>query len=113
MYIAKCADSNLKTRQFLYLSSTEFGRKIEKLTGLEVRVSTLGYIQRGGRPTARTRILASRFGHSAMDLFHKGKTNVLVGITDGSVSTMPIQQAIKHEKKFNDQTFKVLRTLSV
>ena len=83
------------------------------MTGLEVRVSTLGYIQRGVRPTARTRILASRFGHYAMDLFHKGKTNVLVGMTDGAVSAMPIHQAIKHENKFDGQTFKVLRTLSV
>jgi 6-phosphofructokinase 1 len=42
-------------------SSYAFGDKIEKLTRLEVRVSTLGYIQRGGKPTARTRILASKF----------------------------------------------------
>ncbi|MCA6069744.1 MAG: ATP-dependent 6-phosphofructokinase [Endomicrobium sp.] len=94
-------------------SSAEFGKKIEKLTDLEVRVSTLGYIQRGGRPTARTRILASRFGHYAMDLFHNGKANVLVGITDGALSAMPIHQAIKHEKKFDGQTFEVLRALSV
>jgi 6-phosphofructokinase 1 len=94
-------------------SSSEFGKKIEKLTGLEVRVSNLGYIQRGGRPTARTRILASRFGHAAMNLVHKGKTNMLVGITNGNVLAVPIQHAIKREKKFDSQTFKVLRILSV
>ncbi|MDR1087117.1 MAG: ATP-dependent 6-phosphofructokinase [Endomicrobium sp.] len=94
-------------------SSCEFGYKIEKLTGLEVRVSTLGYIQRGGRPTARTRILASKFGHAAIDLFHKGKINQLVGITNGNVSAVPINRAISLEKKFDDKTFKVLKTLSV
>jgi 6-phosphofructokinase 1 len=94
-------------------SSCEFGYKIEKLTGLEVRVSTLGYIQRGGKPTARTRILASKFGHAAIDLFHKGKINQLVGITNGSVSAVPINRAIIREKKFDDKTFKVLKTLSV
>jgi 6-phosphofructokinase 1 len=93
-------------------SSSEFGRQIEKLTNLEVRVSALGYIQRGGRPTARTRILASRFGYTAMDLFHKGKTNVLVGISNGKVSAISIQQAMKYEKKFDNQIFKVLKTLS-
>ncbi|MDR1926261.1 MAG: 6-phosphofructokinase [Endomicrobium sp.] len=94
-------------------SSVEFGRQIEELTSLDVRVSTLGYIQRGGRPTARTRIIASKFGHAAMNLFHKGETNVLIGMTDGKISAMPIHQAMKYEKKFDDQTFKVLRTLSV
>jgi 6-phosphofructokinase 1 len=93
--------------------SCEFGDKIEKLTGLEVRVSSLGYIQRGGRPTARTRILASKFGHIAVDLFHKGKVNQLIGITNGAVSNIPISKVINREKKFDEKTFKVLKTLSV
>ncbi|MDR1122979.1 MAG: 6-phosphofructokinase [Endomicrobium sp.] len=93
-------------------SSYTFASKIEKLTGLEVRVSALGYIQRGGRPTARTRILASRFGYMAVDLFHKGEKNKLVGITKGAVSVIPISLAVSKEKKFNDKTFKVLKTLS-
>ncbi|MDR2616403.1 MAG: ATP-dependent 6-phosphofructokinase [Endomicrobium sp.] len=94
-------------------SSHEFGEKIEKLTKLEVRVSNLGYIQRGGRPTARTRILASQFGHFAMNLFHRGKKNVLVGITNGELSVTSIEDAVKHKKKFNDSTVKVLGDLSV
>jgi 6-phosphofructokinase 1 len=93
--------------------SAVFAKKVEKLTGLDVRVSNLGYIQRGGRPTARTRILASKFGHAAMDLFHKGKANLLVGITDGNVSAMPICTAIKCEKKFDVKIVKMLRDLSV
>ena len=94
-------------------SSSDFAKKIEKMTGLEVRVSNLGYIQRGGVPTARTRILASKFGAAAMHLFHKGKTNVLVGITDGKISTIPVVQAIKKEKKFDDKTLAILRNLSI
>ncbi|MDR0723853.1 MAG: 6-phosphofructokinase [Endomicrobium sp.] len=94
-------------------SSSEFGKKIEKLTKLEVRVSTLGYIQRGGRPTARTRILASQFGYFAVNLLRKGKTNVLVGITKGELSVMPIENAIKHKKQFNAETVKILKNLSV
>jgi 6-phosphofructokinase 1 len=94
-------------------SSHEFGEKIEKLTKLEVRVSNLGYIQRGGRPTARTRILASQFGHFAMNLFHRGKENVLVGITNGKLSVTSIEDAVKHKKKFDDSTVKMLENLSV
>lgn len=95
-----------------YGSSHKFGEQIEKLTKLEVRVSTLGYIQRGGRPTARTRILASQFGYFAMNLFHRGKTNVLVGITKGDLSITSIESAIKHKKEFNKDTVKVLKNLS-
>jgi 6-phosphofructokinase 1 len=93
-------------------SSCEFGDKIEELTGLEVRVSSLGYIQRGGRPTARTRILASKFGHIAVDLFHRGNINQLIGITEGAVCAIPISKAISKEKAFDDKTFKVLKALS-
>ena len=93
--------------------SAEFAKKVGKLTGLDVRVSNLGYIQRGGRPTARTRILASKFGHAAMDLFHKGKVNILVGITDGNVSAIPVCEAIKCEKKFDVKTAKIVKDLSV
>ncbi len=94
-------------------SSADFAKKIEKMTGLEVRVSNLGYIQRGGRPTARTRILASKFGYAAMDLFNKKKYNQLVGITNGKISSIPISQAMKFEKKFNEKELKVLRNLSI
>lgn len=94
-------------------SSVEFGKKIAKMTGLEVRVSNLGYIQRGGRPTARTRILASKFGYAAMHLMHTGKYNQLVGLTNGKISSIPIHQAIRYEKKFSKETLKILRNLSV
>jgi hypothetical protein len=48
-----------------------------------------------------------------MDLFHKGKENLLVGITDGNVSAIPICKAIKFSKKFDIKTAKILRDLSV
>jgi len=96
-----------------YGDSAEFGKQLAKLTGLEVRVSNLGYIQRGGRPTARTRILASHFGYEAVKLFHSGKFDRLVGITNGKITSMPIHQAIRHEKKFNEHEMKLLSRLSV
>ncbi|MDR2676435.1 MAG: 6-phosphofructokinase [Endomicrobium sp.] len=95
-------------------SSVKFAEKIKILTGgLEVKVSTLGYIQRGGRPTARTRILASKLGHTAVNLLEQGKCNLLVGITDGKISSVPICEAIKQKKKFDIELVKVLMNLSV
>ena len=96
-----------------YGDSNEFGKKIAKLTGLEVRVSNLGYIQRGGTPTARTRILASKFGVRAMQLLHAGKSNLLVGLVNGQITEIPIKTAVSKEKKFNVKEFKMLGELSL
>ncbi|MDR1695806.1 MAG: 6-phosphofructokinase [Endomicrobium sp.] len=94
-------------------SSTDFAKQVASMTGLEVRESNLGYIQRGGRPTARTRILASKFGYAAMHMFHRGEFNRLVVIKDGKISSIPISQAVSRTKKFDDRSLAVLKSLSV
>ncbi len=94
-------------------SSIEFADKISKNTGLDVRVSNLGYIQRGGTPTARTRILASKFGAYAVKLISEGKSNLLVGLLDGEIAVTPIRTAIAKEKKFNTAAYNVLKKLSI
>lgn len=94
-------------------NSSEFGNDIAKNTGLDVRVSNLGYIQRGGTPTARTRILASVFGAHAVKLLKDGKSNLLVGITDGKISYTPVEIAINSEKTFDVETYNILRKLSI
>jgi hypothetical protein len=48
-----------------------------------------------------------------MHLYHKGQTNVLVGITNGKISSIPVSSAMKHEKKFDEKAFKILRNLSI
>jgi 6-phosphofructokinase 1 len=78
-----------------------------------VRVSNLGYIQRGGTPTARTRILASQFGAYAVKLLAEGKSNLLVGLIEGRLSTTDIPTAIKKEKDFNKTAYEVLKRLSI
>ncbi|MCL2389382.1 MAG: 6-phosphofructokinase [Elusimicrobia bacterium] len=94
-------------------SSTDFAEKISKNTGLDVRVSTLGYIQRGGRPTARTRILASKFGYKAVQLFHEGKANALVCLQNGNITSIPIKKSIGKEKKYSPIVHKMLKNLSI
>ncbi|MDR1952075.1 MAG: 6-phosphofructokinase [Elusimicrobiota bacterium] len=94
-------------------SSWEFAKKIEDMTGLEVRVSILGYIQRGGRPTARTRMLASQFGNLAVELLHAGKSNLLVILSNGKISSVPIAKIINREKKFDKEKYTLLKNLSI
>ncbi len=94
-------------------NSIQFAEEVAKNTGMDVRVSNLGYIQRGGTPTARTRILASIFGAHAVKLLSEGKSNILVGITNGQISYTPIETAISSEKTFDIESYNILTKLSI
>jgi len=63
-----------------------------------VRISVLGYAQRGGSPTARSRLLASLFGNKAVELLLKGQGNRIVGLQNGQISTVSLEKSCKTEK---------------
>lgn len=86
--------------------------KITLSTKLEVRVSTLGYIQRGGAPSARSRILACRFGSYAVDLLVAGRKNRLVVTRRGAISDIAVEEAMQNEKQFDRALYDIARTLS-
>lgn len=67
-------------------------RRISELTGLETRETILGYIQRGGTPSPKDRILATRFGTHAAELIAKGKYGRMVRLTEGSVSSIALEE---------------------
>jgi len=73
----------------------EFAKKITDLTDLETRVVVLGHIQRGGSPTAKDRILATRLGATAVDLLQKGETGKAVGIRADEINVVTIEEALK------------------
>ncbi len=70
-------------------------REIEKRTGLESREVVLGYLQRGGSPTAFDRTLATRFGHAAARLAAAGETGVITAWREGGVVTVPLREVAK------------------
>ncbi len=81
--------------------------------GFEVRVTTLGHVQRGGAPGAFDRLLASRFGYEAVNALLRDEVNVLVGIQQGKITTTPLS-AISHTKKPLDlQLLEMGRILSI
>lgn len=67
--------------------------EVEKRTGLEVRVTVLGHLQRGGGPTARDRILATRFGEEAVRLAARGRFGRMVGIHGDEIVSVPLREA--------------------
>ena len=79
----------------------------------DVRVSILGHLQRGGRPTARDRILASRTGVGAIEAIIKGQRNVMVGVRNNEVVYVPFADAIRTDKPLDMKLIKVLDELSI
>ena len=79
----------------------------------DVRVSILGHLQRGGRPTAHDRILASRTGVGAIEAIIQGQRNVMVGVRNNEVVYVPLSEAIRSDKPFDRKLIKVLDELSI
>ncbi len=79
----------------------------------EVRVSVLGHIQRGGRPTCFDRVLASRMGVYAIDSLLKGSHNVMVGINNQKMVLSPLVDAVKGKTDINKNLIRVSEILSI
>jgi 6-phosphofructokinase 1 len=73
-------------------------RDLEELTGRETRCVVLGHLQRGGRPNAFDRMLATNFGSCAVRALASGKKGVMVALQAGDVVTVPLSEAIKNTK---------------
>jgi 6-phosphofructokinase 1 len=79
----------------------------------DVRVTILGHLQRGGRPTAHDRILASRLGTAAIDALMEDQRNVMIGIEHDEVVYVPFSKAIKNDKPIKRELLNVLKELSI
>ncbi|MEN2974695.1 MAG: ATP-dependent 6-phosphofructokinase [Candidatus Caldarchaeales archaeon] len=86
---------------------------IEKKVGVEVRVSILGYVQRGGSPTARSRHLASVFSEKAIELLLDGVGGRLVGIRGGEVSSINLSESYNNEKLLNLELLRLAEKLAI
>ena len=73
-------------------------KELEKLTGLEARCTVLGYMQRGGTPTAYDRVLSTKYGSKAMELALNGDFNRLAVIKDGRLSSVPLEEVVGNNK---------------
>ena len=74
-------------------------KQLEELTGLEARNTTLGYMQRGGTPTAFDRVLSTKYGAKAMELAMEGKFNVLTVIKDGKLDSVSLEDVVGQNKE--------------
>ena len=79
----------------------------------DVRVTILGHLQRGGRPTAHDRIIASRMGVASIQALLEGQRNVMIGIENDKIVYVPFAKAIKNDKPIDKELVNVLHELSI
>ena len=85
----------------------------KEFPGYDVRVSILGHLQRGGSPSARDRILASRTRVGAIEAIMQGQRNIMVGVRNNEVVYVPFADAIRSDKPFDRKLITVLDELSI
>lgn len=91
----------------------EMAKQIEEKTGIEARSSVLGYMQRGGTPTVRDRVIASEMGVRCVELLLEGKQNRIVRLKDGKVSDIDIAEGLAVKKTLPEGLVSIVNKLTV
>ena len=84
-----------------------------KLPSYEIRVTTLGHIQRGGSPTNGDRVLASTLGCEAVNALMAGRSGIMVGQINGHIVYTPLEEAISRRNEINKKWYEMNRILSL
>jgi len=94
-------------------SAISVGEEIKKLLQMEVRVTILGHLQRGGTPTAFDRVLSSRLGAKAVDLLMEGKSGCMVGLWKGEIKATPYEEVFTSSKEFSWDDYRMASILAI
>ncbi len=93
-------------------SAVKVGEEIREKLGLDPRVTILGHIQRGGTPTARDRVMATRMGCEAVRVLAEGKTNRVICAKGGDILDMDIDEGLAMKKSLDPEEFQVMRVMT-
>jgi ATP-dependent phosphofructokinase / diphosphate-dependent phosphofructokinase len=85
------------------------GREIEERTGYETRVTVLGHVQRGGTPTPRDRVLATRYGLKAADLAHAGQFGRMAALHGDRIVDVSLDEATAEQKTVPPEWYEVAK----
>jgi len=80
--------------------------------GFDVRVTTLGHVQRGGAPTAYDRILATRLGAGAVAALARGESGVVVGVIRNEVASTPLSEVVGKQKPISPELFELAHVMN-
>ena len=95
------------------MSALKMASRIEEETGIETRATILGHIQRGGNPTVKDRVVASRMGVAAVDLLNQGLGNRIVAIEGDNIVDYDILEGLNIHKQLDPELFGVAEILSL
>ena len=95
------------------IGTSELANKIAENTGLEVKIVVLGYVQRGGAPTARDRVLASVMGNKAVELLLKGSESRAIGVEADEIVHFDLKDALAVERTCDESMLKLADILSI
>ena len=93
-------------------SALKVGEMIHESLGLDPRVTILGHVQRGGTPSARDRVMATRMGYHAVDCLLDGKTNRVICARNGKMVDIDIEEGLSMKKGLNTQQYGVLQAMT-
>ena len=93
--------------------TAEIAKQIQDKTGIETRATILGHVQRGGTPTVRDRVVASRMGYYTVELLSHGVGKRVVVMKNNEVVDYDIYEAAKMVKTFDRRLFDISNTISI
>lgn len=94
-------------------NASDIASKVKKeLPDMDTRISVLGHIQRGGRPTCQDRVLGSRMGFEAIKALLRRENQVMMGLEHKNIVSVPFEKATKHHTKVNEQLLNLTEILS-
>jgi 6-phosphofructokinase 1 len=95
------------------MNATEIANRIAELDlGFDTRVTVLGHVQRGGKPTAFDRFLSTRFGMKAVEFISMGQFGVMTGLDGREIVPVPLQQIISRQRTLSQEYLKMARILA-
>lgn len=93
--------------------AVEIAQRIEELTGIETRATILGYIQRGGSPSIRDRVMASEMGVMAVELLSNGIGNRVIAFRNNKVCDFDILEGLNMKKSIDDSLYDEFKILTL
>ena len=93
-------------------SASEIAAKIKETIDLDPRVTVLGHIQRGGVPSGRDRVNATKMGYMAVELLRTGKINRIVCTKEGRVTDVDIDEGLNMQKNMQEMEVNVLAAMT-
>lgn len=96
-----------------YGAAQDVADRIHEATGIDTRVTILGHIQRGGSPSARDRVMATRMGYEAVMALEADKTNRVIVFDDNRVTDLDIEEGLARQKDLEQDLFVAQQTVAI